>query len=95
MAKPITREKCSINELGKRTDAVFAATTEAMRLIQGFTYAYNGWGVLSDPSMTRSRLVDIRAQIDKAVDVIDTTAWPQSDDDWDKLERRHNGDANG
>lgn len=95
MSEPITREKCSINELGKRTDAVFAAATEATRLLQGFGYSFNGWGVLSDPSMTRSRLADIRTQVDKAIGVIDATAWPVSDDDWDALERQHNGGSNG
>jgi len=95
VAENIVAEKCSINELSKRTDAVFEAVTEAHRLLQGFNYSFNGWGVLSDPSMARARLADVRAKIDSALDILRSTAWPTSDDEWDKLERRHNGGANG
>ncbi len=91
MAENIVAEKCSINELSKRTDAVFEAVTQATRLIHGFTYAYNGWGVLADPAMTRAQLSDARAQIDRALEIVSSTAWPSTDNDWEVLERNHNG----
>lgn len=40
----------------------------------------NGYGVLSDPSMTFSRLHGARGAIDKAMRAISTTNWPTNAD---------------
>jgi hypothetical protein len=63
----------------KATDVVLAAYSNAVRSLNGSLH-YNGYGVLADVSMVRSRLFDAKAQIDKALAAISGCSWPTDTD---------------
>lgn len=78
-----------LNELSKRTDQVFDHIQEAARILNRPLH-FNGFGILSDPSMMRSRLHDARKAIEAAQMAMSGATWPSSDADYDRLEAEHN-----
>lgn len=82
----------TINELGKRTDAVLDPLGEAITLLRGPVWT-NGYGVLADPSALRLRIAEASAHLDAALKALRETKWP-TNREWDALEGAHNsGDA--
>lgn len=83
--------RSTINDLSKRTDQIFEALNDAERALKSNSCStYNGFGILSDPSMARSNIYDAKKKLEEALALLNGAKWPSSNADWDALEAAHN-----
>lgn len=74
-----TRDRQKITAASEATDVVLEAYDNAARCLRGAVHC-NRYGVLADVSMVSNRLLEAKAEIDKALKAINACRWPTNAD---------------
>lgn len=70
-----------IEQASNATDAVLEKVQTAQKALSLFDgRIINGAGVLDDPSRRRADLIEARAALDAALDIMRSTTWPRKQD---------------